>query len=91
MAAVEPVATLGGELPADALTKEDKKKQKKKQQKVSSRASSVCNTQMSFAFTGAVTARKLSGILIQNLVKSTHTGMDRHAATRQWIPQIHLH
>ena len=34
VAAVEPVATLGGELPADALTNEDKKKQKKKQQKV---------------------------------------------------------
>ena len=34
VAAVEPVATLGGELPADSLTKEEKKKQKKKQQKV---------------------------------------------------------
>jgi len=36
--AVEPVATLGGELPEDALTKEEKKKQKKKQQKVQSTA-----------------------------------------------------
>ena len=34
VAAVEPVATLGGELPTDSLTKEEKKKQKKKQQKV---------------------------------------------------------
>ena len=34
VAAVEPVATLGGELPTDALNKEEKKKQKKKQQKV---------------------------------------------------------
>ena len=34
MAAVEPVATLGGELPTDSLTREEKKKQKKKQQKV---------------------------------------------------------
>ena len=34
VAAVEPVATLGGQLPAEALTKEEKKKQKKKQQKV---------------------------------------------------------
>lgn len=33
VAAVEPVATLGGELPPDSLTKEEKKKQKKKQQK----------------------------------------------------------
>lgn len=31
--AVEPVATLGGELPEGALTNEDKKKQKKKKQK----------------------------------------------------------
>ena len=29
--AVEPVATLGGELPEDALTKEEKKKQQKVQ------------------------------------------------------------
>lgn len=36
VAAVEPVATLGGELPPDSLTKEEKKKQKKKQQKVTS-------------------------------------------------------
>ena len=36
--AVEPVATLGGELPEGALTKEEKKKQKKKQQRVHSTA-----------------------------------------------------
>ena len=36
VAAVEPVATLGGEVPQDSLTKEEKKKQKKKQQKVTS-------------------------------------------------------
>jgi len=40
--AVEPVATLGGELPEDALTKEEKKKQKKKQQKVQSIANAYC-------------------------------------------------
>ena len=34
VAAVEPVATLGGELTTDSLTKEEKKKQKKKHQKV---------------------------------------------------------
>ena len=32
--AVEPVATLGGDLPQDDLSKEEKKKIKKKQQKV---------------------------------------------------------
>lgn len=36
--AVEPVATLGGELPDGALTNEEKKKQKKKKQKVHSTA-----------------------------------------------------
>lgn len=44
MGAVEPVATLGGELPEDALTKEEKKKQKKKQQKVYSIAQYVLCT-----------------------------------------------
>ena len=32
--AVEPVATLGGDLPQDGLSTEEQKKQKKKQQKV---------------------------------------------------------
>ena len=37
MGAVEPVATLGGELPQESLSQEEKKKLKKKQQKVTAR------------------------------------------------------
>ena len=48
VAAVEPVATLGGELPTDSLTKEEKKKQKKKQQKVA--FCNVCSLELSCHF-----------------------------------------